>query len=133
MTSYICRDPRMELLGLKATSGWNPRRCWPTPDGINPAVIYTCCWFHLAIPWWSLKRSWTTLESTEKLGYLGLHTHCINLHAAVSIGLPPDGIYTGDRLPRMKPIEELGYPGWIQTATMCTCFCFHWAGPRWIL
>jgi hypothetical protein len=72
----------------------------------------TCCWFRLAIPWWSLKRSWATLESTEELGYLGLHPHCSHLHAAVSIRLPPDGIYKGDGVPRMKPIEELGYPGW---------------------
>jgi hypothetical protein len=47
------------------------------------------------------------MESTEELGYLGRNPLYSHLHAAVLIGLPPDGVSGGDGLPwlesRLKP------------------------------
>ncbi len=67
--------------------------------------LSTLCGLHRdteQLPW---------IESTEELGYLGWSPHCSHLHAAVSIGLPPDGAHRGDELLWMESTEELGYLG----------------------
>jgi hypothetical protein len=81
--------------------------CWCTTtlgdvrlssDGICNAAIYK-----MLIPMGYLRKKSTKkmdcpwMESTEKLGYPRWNRYC--RHAAMSIGLTPDGVYKEDGLP----------------------------------
>ncbi len=133
MTSYLCWEPRMELLGLRAIPQMEPRRCWASPNEIFTAATYMLLFPLVYLRMESTKKMdcpSSPMQPTEKQGFPGWNLYCSVPNWCYFFELPVNEANRGEGLPPDGTCKEAGLPRIKPTLQPSTCCSLHWATSR---